>query len=396
MPGTLLAQLVDHNIVVSKTHDWRRHRRVVNPAFKRGWNPDVFGECAKSAAERISNTPGMVLNVHPCITAITVDSLTKTAFGQSLGALDGKSVKFVELFQEVLREMFSILPTVMPWLDRPWNPFRRHLHAKVAEIDATFAEIVAVKRNELKRRVLDEKEEIGGSQMDILSLLINACESESAGWPLSVSELAADVRMFYQAGSETTAASITCMLYLLAKNPEIQTKARQHVIDIMGDDAACPIPTAEQVRQLTYLTQVIKETLRVYPSIVFSPPRRTTREVELAGHIIPTNTRVAVSTWLVHRNVRHWQYPERFDPDRFSDETNDSISSKNRGWVPFGAGPRACIGMSMSMMEQKVVMSVLLRKFTWTLPPDAPSALKFDPSLMLSPNNCRLQFAHRH
>lgn len=162
-------------------------------------------------------------------------------------------------------------------------------------------------------------------------------------------------------GHETTASATASMLYYLAVNPDIQEKARAEVISVLGDAPMDIHPTLEQLRAMPYLNQCIKETMRINPPTSGNLPRICTKDTYIGQFFIPKGTPLSMELYCTHRLEQYWTNATTFNPDRALD-TN---------WIPFGFGPRACLGMNFSMAEQRVVQAMMLRKYTWRLAADS-------------------------
>ncbi len=189
---------------------------------------------------------------------------------------------------------------------------------------------------------------------DLLSLLSQA-QNEQDG-SLDASELRDQVLVFLLAGHETTATSLAFALRLLAGHPEARARAQEEIDSLPPGEPY----TAATVDQLPYLTRVLKETMRLYPAAPLMG-RRAVAETEIDGHVIPAGADVLIAPWVTHRHPAHWDTPERFDPDRF---TPDQETAHHRyAWLPFGGGPRACIGRHFSMLESVLALAVLLREY---------------------------------
>lgn len=158
-------------------------------------------------------------------------------------------------------------------------------------------------------------------------------------------------------GHETTASATASTLYYLAVNPDIQEKARAEVISVLGDAPMDIHPTQEQLRAMPYLNQCIKEAMRINPPTSGNLSRICTKDTYVGSFFIPKGTRLSLELYCTHRLEQYWPDAATFNPDRVFD-TN---------WIPFGFGPRACLGMNFSMAEQRVLQAMMLRKYTWRL-----------------------------
>ncbi|KAL0132769.1 hypothetical protein PUN28_000480 [Cardiocondyla obscurior] len=163
---------------------------------------------------------------------------------------------------------------------------------------------------------------------------------------------------FTKKGHDTTAVAITWALFLLGSNPEHQEKVHEELEEVFGNSDA-PI-TVKDLPQLKYLDRVIKETLRLFPSVPVIT-RLLTEDVKLGDHTLPKGISVALPILLVHRNPKVWPDPIKFDPDRFLPE--NSKLRNPYAYVPFSAGPRNCIGQKFAQLEEKIVLSAILRKW---------------------------------
>lgn len=168
-------------------------------------------------------------------------------------------------------------------------------------------------------------------------------------------------------GHETTASATASTLYYLAAHPEIQERARAEVISVLGDDPEDVLPTQEQLRQMPYLNNCIKEAMRINPPTSGNLPRLCARDTYLGNHFIPKGATLAMELYSLHHLPKYWKDPSTYNPDRFNEIDNNL-------WMPFGYGPRACIGMNFSLAEQRVIQAMMLRKFTWKLAPNSEHA----------------------
>lgn len=179
------------------------------------------------------------------------------------------------------------------------------------------------------------------------------------GEKLSFSGIQEEVDTFMFEGHDTTSAAMVWTLYLLGRHPDIQRKVQKEIDDVTDGDKTRPF-TANDLSKLEYLEQVIKESLRVYPS-VFVFARVTSEECVVDGYTIPKGTNLQVFSYNIHRNCNVWKDIEKFDPDRFS--RANSVGRHPYSYIPFSAGPRNCIGQRFALMEEKVIIGQLLRHY---------------------------------
>ncbi|KAJ2010808.1 hypothetical protein GGI06_004783, partial [Coemansia sp. S85] len=198
--------------------------------------------------------------------------------------------------------------------------------------------------------------------------------------------LRSNVGLFYVAGYDTTANSLSYVMLELARNPEIQKKARDIVLGVLGDNKDV-YPSDDQLKELGYLDLIVKETLRKN-SILAEIRRRLSVPVQLGPYTLPQGAIVSVDTWAIHYNPEYFPEPDRFVPERFAEEKNVELkSSIPFTFASFSNGSRQCIGMKFSLIEQRIAISLLLLRFEWTLPKDSPfwKATPAAPAGLISP-----------
>ncbi|KAI8054964.1 cytochrome P450 [Gilbertella persicaria] len=248
-------------------------------------------------------------------------------------------------------------------------PHRRELHQKVDHSLDMIDQIIInkgeqVEKGDLQNTFLEENEK------DLLTLMI---ESEKRGeGAMSNEELK------------------------LAVNPDIQQRAREKAIRILDDEPVDILPTLEQTKEFVYINQVIKEKLRIAGPTSCIDEHEATKDTVLSSTPIPKGTNEVADLFGIHNSKKVWENLSKFDPERFAqdgEEPNHSMS-----WVPFSSDTRQCIGMNFSLYEHRVLLSMLLRKYTWTLPEN--SIHKHDAVtaelMVVGPVNLELDFEKRY
>jgi cytochrome P450 len=243
----------------------------------------------------------------------------------------------------------SLEPRVR-WLgDRAKVPSRwpgartRALYAAIASLDARVARMIADPR-------------AGGDRGDLLGLLLRAHDTDAGA--MSDKQVRDEVMTLFVAGHETTANALAWTLWLLGREPGWYARARDQALALGRP------PTGDDLPRLDVITRVLKEALRLYPP-VYLFGRVSIAETELGGYRIPRGTVVLVSPYALHRRPDVWPDPERFDPDRFSAAAEAERSRS--AFIPFGAGPRVCIGGGFAMMEGALVLATLLQRADFEL-----------------------------
>jgi cytochrome P450 len=195
---------------------------------------------------------------------------------------------------------------------------------------------------------------------DFLSILLQARDED--GNPMSDDQLMAECLTLFGAGHETTATALGWAWYLLCQHPEIYQKVQQEVDTVLQGRT----PTYEDLARLPYCLQVFKETLRLYPP-AYATSRRALHDVEIDGYHLAKNQIALIAPYTLHRRPEYFPEPEKFDPERFTPEREKQLP--RYAFVPFGAGPRICIGLYFSMMEGHLLLATLAQRVKFSLLP---------------------------
>lgn len=262
---------------------------------------------------------------------LTLLILMDTLFGVDLGQ------EVHPVCQSLLRALEYISPGVwLVWKGIPRPNYREALR----RLDAFIYALIAARRKQVERRG------------DVLDHLLDALGADDE-W------IRDQVLTLLIAGHDTSAALLAWTLYLLGKYPETQERARNEVRRVCGTG----LPQTAQLGRLVYLECIIKESLRLYPPIHIGN-RRAARDLAFQGYAIPKDTRVVYSIYLSHRDPRSWHAPHRFVPERFAPAAE---KAPPLAYVPFGGGPRFCIGATFAQVEAKSVLARLLTQFAFEL-----------------------------
>lgn len=171
-----------------------------------------------------------------------------------------------------------------------------------------------------------------------------------------------EVNTFMFAGHDTTSVGICWALYMIGRHPEVQEKLYEEMQQVFGDDKT-RIPTYKELNDMKYLERVIKETLRIRPSVP-NISRKLSEDIEMNGYKLPAGSYVTLFIYFMHHDERYFPNPEKFDPDRFLPENMENRPSY--AFVPFSAGPRNCIGQRFALLEEKALISTIVRNFKVT------------------------------
>lgn len=362
--GTQQLKLALGNGLLTNEGDfWRRQRRIAQPAFHRARLAALMQTMVDSTAERLTHwkSKQVPFDVAEEMTLLTSDIVSKTLFGSNVENLDeiSESMHFINRYLTVTLRRLIPVPV---WLPTSFNrTFKRHLK----KIDGLIGKMVQDRRNHPENR------------NDLLAMLMEAQDEES-GERMTDGQLRDECMTLFAAGHETSANSLAWTLFLLGKHPDIWERLRQEVKEILGNR----LPTMDDLRQLPYTLQVIQESMRLYPP-AWAIGREAIAADEVEGYPIKPKSQILMSPYAIHRHPDFWENPEEFDPERFSPE-----NSKNRhkyAYLPFGGGPRLCIGNNFAMMEMQIVLAMITQKFRLKLTDD--QAVEMEALITLKPRN---------
>lgn len=207
--------------------------------------------------------------------------------------------------------------------------------------------------------------ETEGYGNDFLGLLVKAKNDPETSQSISVEDIVDECKTFYFAGHETTNVLLAWTMFLLALHKEWQEEARNEVLKVFGGNN----PTLEGLPKLRTMTMIINECLRLYPPAM-SVSRRAEKEVRLGSMVVPPTIMLTIPTVAVHHDTTFWGEDAReFKPERFSEGVGKATESNSAAYIPFGLGPRNCVGMNFAMNEAKIAMSMILQRYSFSLSP---------------------------
>jgi cytochrome P450 len=210
--------------------------------------------------------------------------------------------------------------------------------------------------------MIDQRRASGEDHGDLLSMLLLARDEEDRDRAMTDKQVRDEAMTLFIAGHETTANALAWTFYLLAQHPAAAATLRAELDAVLGGRA----PMATDLPSLLYTEMVVKESMRLYPP-AWIIPRYVVAPLTLNGYTVAPGSTILISPYVLHHTARHFANPERFMPERFAGAVEDSIP--RYAYLPFGAGPRVCIGNSFAMMESRLVLATLLQRFELELLP---------------------------
>ncbi|KAI9317045.1 cytochrome P450 [Dichotomocladium elegans] len=381
------------NVAFVNGKEWKEQRKIMNPAFHRSAPVATFGALAVKAFALIESQG--TVKVVELIQRMTLDALGKAIFDFDFKGLedpDAVWVKEYNLMFEGLMELFPALYPKLAGLYRMLNPKSRARYKATYKLVKLLDEVAEDRREKLAKAPFSSKPD---HEKDLLTLMLEAEMRGEGTW--SKQELRHNMGIFFLAGHDTTSHAISFCLYSLAVNQDVQKKARREALDLFGDAPVDVFPTLQDIKKFEYLDMVIKETLRMYPPGNDIVPRNVMKDVELGGVLIPKGSMINVDIHALHHDPALWHDPETFDPERFRPGGEHS-HHEGVAYAPFSSGSRQCIGLNFAMMQQRIFLAMLLRKFEWELAANSEhqNGLKFSLPANMAPKSLELTFHKRY
>ncbi|CAK7326410.1 unnamed protein product [Dovyalis caffra] len=217
----------------------------------------------------------------------------------------------------------------------------------------------------IEKRGGDDGTEPASYGSDFLGLLLKAHHENDKTRKISIDDLIDECKTFYVAGHETTTSSLTWTVLFLAIHTDWQDRAREEVFQLFGQQNPCP----DSIGRLKTMTMIVNESLRLYPP-VFNLTREVQKEVKLGKLIVPAKTTVCLSVLALHNNPQIWgEDAHLFKPERFADGVVKAAKNNVTAFLPFGLGPRSCVGLNFALSEIKIALSMILQHYRLTLSP---------------------------
>ncbi|MEJ1158662.1 cytochrome P450 [Prosthecomicrobium sp. N25] len=354
----ILRRTIGLGLFTAEGAAWRAQRKVVAPLFSAravsGFLP-AMAAAAEAGIERLSASPdGTVLDVAEQMSTIALDVLERTLFRDGfrtpLAEVGRHSKRFVDGAGAV---------TILDVLGLPeWIPGLRLLRVRSDQraLSAMVDRMIAA-----RRAAPPKPDGEGPETRDILSALLAAADRET-GIGLSEREVRDNVLTFIGAGHETTGYALSWALFLLSGAPDVRAAAEAEADAVLGSDREAPAGIAD----LPLVRAVIEESMRLYPTAPFLS-RVARQDDVIGGRPIRAGSLVLIVPWLLHRHRRLWSDPDVFDPGRFLPDRRESVP--RFAYLPFGAGPRVCIGSAFALQEATLVLARILSRFRFDLAP---------------------------
>lgn len=349
--GDALRPLLGDSVFTTNGPTWQRQREMMREAFEQARLQVAFPvmkQATEAMLQRLDSLPdGAEHDIEVEMTFVTADIIFRTIFSVPLEGPDAHRVfEAFSRFQALAPKLMLPAMYGMRWLVWPWDVWRSRRAAR--EIRALLEALIWPRYEAYQRTGVS-------ATADILAAFMAARDTQS-GQPFQFDELVDQVAMLFLAGHETSASALTWACYLLAKTPNVQERMNTEVrMQLEGRTVAQP-----DLKPMALTWNVFRETLRLFPPVGFMV-RESSKTCPMRDKTVPQGASILISPWLIHRHRQWWDEPDAFNPDRYGDEaTRESL---RQAYLPFGAGPRVCIGAAFALQEAVLILSNLVDRY---------------------------------
>ena len=349
----LLEPGLGRGLLTTEGDTWRRHRRIMAPAFDYrsivGYSPIMTEIAQKLLAEWDAQPEAAEIDVAAAMMQATLHIISRTMFSSDSDGIVDLVEHSVGRYQREIRPGLIDILELPAWLSR--LTFAPRGDAMLTEFDKVIDRLITSR----------ERAPVDGQPKDLLARLIAARDVETGGG-MSAEEVRDQVVTIFMAGHETTAQALTWTWYLLSQHPAAEARLHAELAQALG----ARTPRHEDLAKLPYARMVIEESMRLYPP-AHTLSRTAVKEDQVSGHHVRPGTTIIIVPWLLHRKPKLWDRPDRFEPERFAPER---AGARHRfAYIPFGAGPRICIGAAFAMAEAMLILATIAQRYRLRLKP---------------------------
>ena len=342
----VLKIFLGNGLLTNDGDSWRQQRRLMQPAFHRqklaALAQTMLDETTVWVNELKKANTGQPINLSQALMDVTMRIVCKTLFGSDVvGKLDGLSSALDSLNYLANKRLLSPIRFPLHWP----TPDNIRFRQSGILVDSFIYGVI----NQRRQRAEDTD--------DLMSMLLDARDEET-GKGMSDKQLRDECVTLFAAGHETTSVSMAWTLYLLSQNPAVLTHLQTEVRTVLSK---LETPSPDVFRSLTYTMQVIQESMRLYPP-AWIMSRLALADDPIGPYTIPTDGTALIAPYLLHRDPTNWTNPDQFDPDRFA-PGGPKEQLHSYAYLPFGGGPRLCIGNQFALMEMQILLAMLIRNF---------------------------------
>ncbi|KAG7316185.1 hypothetical protein KOW79_021051 [Hemibagrus wyckioides] len=373
-------------VSIAEDEEWKRIRSVLSPSFTSGRLKEMFGIMKSHSHSLVKNLQkvserGESADIKEFFGAYSMDVVTSTAFSVDIDSLNNPKDPFVTNIKKMLKFDF-LSPLFLTVVMFPFiTPVLEKMNFSLTPTAVTDFFYASMQKIKSERVAKDNKKRV-----DFMQLMIDSQKSEKddlnnkeTNKGLNDHEILSQSMIFIFAGYETTSSTLSFLFYSLASNPDTLQKLQKEIDKTFSNKAEVDYDT---VMNMDYLDASISESLRLYP-VLFHLERVCKKTIEINGLTIPKDTVVMIPTYTLHRDPEFWPDPETFNPERFTKENKESI--EQYAYMPFGLGPRNCIGMRFALVVMKLAVVEILQRFDISLSEETKVPLKLNNSGLLVP-----------
>ena len=348
----VLEPALGRGLLTSEGETWRRHRRIMAPAFDprsiAGYAPIMAEVTQALLAEWDALAEPREADVAAAMMHTTLHIISRAMFSSDSDEIVDVVEADVNAYQSKVRPTLADFLHLPQWLARLIAPFPTSgfFHEFDIKVDKLLTERGRAPEAEPK---------------DLLARLISARDTETGGG-MTAKEVRDQVVTIFMAGHETTAQALSWTFYLLSQHPDVEGKLHDELAAVLPGRT----PHYEDLADLRYTRMVIEESMRLFPPAHIMG-RQPISDDEVLGHRIPAGSTVLIVPWLLHRKPALWENPDCFDPERFAPER--AALRPRFAYIPFGAGPRICIGAAFAMAEAMVILATIAQRYRLRLKP---------------------------
>lgn len=347
----VFSQLHGQSVFIAEGQQWRQKRHALQPGFApktvQAFVPSITAAAEKSLAQWSANDAQWP--IESALTSLTMDVIVRMMFSSEIG-------EDARMAEQAVHSVIVAANAELYWpVSAPnWMPWKRVKRQALASLKGLIGRHIQT-RLTLPRQAWPD---------DLLTQLLELHREDPTAWPLQA--VHDECMTTFLAGHETAAATLTWWAWCMAANPVAQAKATQEVNALLEGR----MPTANDLPSLSYLTRTLQETLRLYPTAPVLFSRRSTRPITLGSWQLPARTMFLVPVQVMHHDPRWFPEPQVFRPERFAD---DAQVIPRGAFMPFGAGPRVCLGQHLAMTEMIVIAAMVLQRFSLSAPDAMPA-----------------------
>ena len=344
----VFAQIHGNSVLIAEREAWRAKRHTLQPNFSpkavQAFSPTIAVAVDEALARWPAAESEALWPIESALTSLAMEVILRMTFSSGVGGDAQVAEQAIRVTSAAANGEFYWPASWPDWM--PWKRAKRQ----------ALADLNRLVERHLQARLgmpLDRRPD------DLLGRLLRLHEEDPSAWPLQA--VRDECMTTFLAGHETTAATLNWWAWCMASNPAVQSAARAEVRRVLQGGA----PTAQALASLGYLTQTIKETMRLYPVAPVLISRRCKTPLNLGGWQLPARTLFMLPVYLMHRDPRWFPEPEAFRPERFAP---DAPELPRGAYMPFGTGPRVCLGQHLAMAEMTAIAAMVLQRFELSVP----------------------------